>query len=85
MTRRGFLCRVPGARTIRAFLQRDQELAQLGVWIPRSVATIWNILRQQGLILDPPQRRRTRLSATQATGGDPNGFEGCFRSAKRRR
>nr|BBH91727.1 hypothetical protein KTC_64780 [Thermosporothrix sp. COM3] len=32
--------RVPGARTIRAFLLRDQEQAQLGVWIPCSVATL---------------------------------------------
>ena len=44
------LQRVPGPRTIRAFLARDDELRGAGEAPPRSTSTIWQVLRRHGRI-----------------------------------
>jgi transposase InsO family protein len=46
----GSLRRVPGPRTIRYYLEQDQELRAQGVALPRSTRTIWRILHQHGRI-----------------------------------
>jgi len=55
------LQRVPGSRTILYYLHRDPELQAQGLHVPRSARTIWKILRQEGLILDPPAARHRPL------------------------
>src|SRR5215470_10594324 len=40
------LRRVPGPRTIIAFLHQDPEALALGVPLPRSTRTVWKILRR---------------------------------------
>jgi hypothetical protein len=50
------LQRVPGPEAILYYVQRDPELKQAGVRLPRSQTTIWKILRQAGCI--PQDRRR---------------------------
>jgi len=55
------LQRVPGSRTILYYLHRDPDLQAQGLRVPRSARTIWKILRQEGLILDPPAARHRPL------------------------
>jgi transposase InsO family protein len=55
------LQRVPGSRTILFYLHRDPDLQVQGLRVPRSARTIWKILRQEGLILDPPAARHRPL------------------------
>jgi hypothetical protein len=55
------LQRVPGSRTILYYLHRDPDLRAQGLRVPRSARTIWKILRQDGLILDPPVVRHQLL------------------------
>jgi hypothetical protein len=55
------LKRIPGSRTILYYLHRDPELQAQGLRVPRSARTIWKILRQEGLILDPPAARHQPL------------------------
>ena len=38
------LARVPGPVTILYYLHRDEELKELGAYLPRSTSTIWSIL-----------------------------------------
>jgi len=47
------LRRTPGPKTILYFLDKDQELKQQEVYLPRSTRTIWQILRQNGRIFRP--------------------------------
>jgi hypothetical protein len=47
------LRRTPGPKTILYFLERDQELRQQQVYLPRSTRTIWQILRKNGRIFRP--------------------------------
>jgi hypothetical protein len=53
------LRRVPGPRTILFFLHRDPEALALGVPLPRSTRTIWQVLRTYGRIATelPPQHQ----------------------------
>jgi Homeodomain-like domain len=44
------LRRVPGPRTILAFLQRDPEALALALPLPRSTRTVWKVLRRAGRI-----------------------------------
>lgn len=44
------LRRVPGPRTILAFLHRDPEALALALPLPRSTRTIWQVLRRSGRI-----------------------------------
>lgn len=55
------LQRTPGPRAILYYLHRDPELQSQGIVPPRSTRTIWKILRQQGCILDPPERTHKPL------------------------
>jgi hypothetical protein len=55
------LQRIPGSRTILYYLHRDPDLQAQGLRVPRSARTIWKILRQEGLILDPPAARHRPL------------------------
>lgn len=57
------LARVPGPVTILYYLHRDEELQQLGDYLPRSSHTIWaildqhqRILRQRAIIHEPEER-----------------------------
>lgn len=59
------LQRVPGARTIQYFLHRQTDLISQGLWLPRSPRTIWKLLRKEGMILPPAQRRRRPLPPRQ--------------------
>jgi integrase-like protein len=44
------LQRIPGPKTILYFLHRDAELLAAGVPLPRSAATVWQVLRRHGRI-----------------------------------
>jgi transposase InsO family protein len=59
------LQRVPGPKTILYFLQKDTSLQSQGIEVPRSTRTVWKILRSQGCILDPPERKRKPLPERQ--------------------
>jgi len=59
------LQRVPGPRTILYYLHRDPHLQALGLAPPRSSRTIWKILRREGCILPPAQRKRRPLPKRQ--------------------
>lgn len=50
------LQRTPGPRPILYYLKRDADLQAQGLVPPRSIRTIWKILRKLGFILDPPER-----------------------------
>jgi transposase InsO family protein len=47
------LARTPGPRTIAYYLEKDPELAAVGLRLPRSTATISRILDKEGLIIRP--------------------------------
>jgi len=53
------LQRIPGPKTILYFLAHDPELQSLGLRLPRSTRTIWQVLRQHGRIAIPSERRHT--------------------------
>jgi len=53
------LQRIPGPKAILYFLAHDPELQQLGLRLPRSTRTVWQILRQHGRIAIPSERRHT--------------------------
>ncbi len=53
------LQRTPGPKAILYFLAHDPELHLLGLRLPRSTRTIWQILRQYGRIAVPSERRHT--------------------------
>ena len=53
------LQRVPGPKAILYFLAQDPELQSLGLRLPRSTRTVWQILRQHGRIASPSERRHT--------------------------
>lgn len=54
-----YLQRIPGPKAILYFLAHDPELQSLGLRLPRSTRTIWQILRQHGRIAIPSERRHT--------------------------
>ncbi len=53
------LHRIPGPKAILYFLGQDSELQALGLRLPRSTRTVWQILRQYGRIAVPGERRHT--------------------------
>jgi hypothetical protein len=53
------LQRIPGPKTILDFLGQDPELQALGLRLPRSTRTLWQILRQYGRIAVPGERWHT--------------------------
>ena len=53
------LRRVPGPRAILYFLGHDEGLQMLGLRLPRSTRSVWQILRQYGRIALPRERRHT--------------------------
>jgi hypothetical protein len=53
------LHRIPGPKAILYFLAHDPELQLLGLRLPRSTRTIWQILRQYGRIAIPSERHHT--------------------------
>ena len=53
------LQRIPGPKAILYFLAHDPELRSLGLRLPRSTRTIWQVLRQHGRIAIPSERRHT--------------------------
>ncbi len=53
------LQRIPGPKAILYFLSQDAELQALGLRLPRSTRTVWQILRQHGRIALPGERRHT--------------------------
>jgi hypothetical protein len=53
------LHRIPGPKAILYFLRQDADLQTLGLRLPRSTRTIWQILRQYGRIALPGERRHT--------------------------
>ena len=55
------LQRIPGPKAILYFLAHDPELQALGLRLPRSTRTVWQILRQHGRIATPTERRHTPL------------------------
>src|SRR5579859_139852 len=59
------LQRVPGPKALLYYLPRDLELQALGAPLPRSTRTVWKILREQGCILDEPNRHHEPLEPRQ--------------------
>jgi hypothetical protein len=55
------LRRVPGPRTIVAFLHQDPEALALGVPLPRSTRTVWKVLRAHGRIATELPRQHQPL------------------------
>ena len=53
------LQRIPGPKAILYFLSQDSALQALGLHLPRSTRTVWQILRQYGRIAIPGERRHT--------------------------
>ncbi len=53
----GHLQRTPGPKAILYYLGQDADLAAAGLRLPRSTRTVWQILRQQGRIALPGERR----------------------------
>jgi Integrase core domain len=53
------LHRIPGPKAILYFLGQDAELRALGLRLPRSTRTVWQILRHYGRIALPGERRHT--------------------------
>jgi hypothetical protein len=51
------LPRIPGPKAILYFLDQETELQALGLRVPRSPRTVWQILRQDGRIALPGERR----------------------------
>ena len=45
------LQRVPGPKAILYFLHRDTELRATGLPLPRSTATVWQLLRRHGRVV----------------------------------
>ncbi len=53
------LQRIPGPKAILYFLAHDPELRSLGLRLPGSTRTIWQVLRQHGRIAITSERRHT--------------------------
>ena len=51
------LHRTPGPKAILYYLGQDPALQAQGLRLPRSTRTVWQILRQQGRIASPGERR----------------------------
>ena len=47
------LQRVPGPKALLSYLHRDASLLASGKRLPRSTRTVWQVLRQHGMIVDP--------------------------------
>ncbi|CAA9368211.1 MAG: Mobile element protein [uncultured Chloroflexia bacterium] len=55
------LQRIPGPKAILYFLAHDPELQSLGLRLPRSTRTVWQILRQHGRIALASERHHTPI------------------------
>jgi hypothetical protein len=56
------LGRVPGPEAILYYLHHDRDLRAAGVPLPRSTATVWQVLRRHGRIAARPLRRHEPLA-----------------------